>query len=92
MIPAQELLRLQVTAKERTWLRVTADGKVIFQNVLEKGKTEQWTAQDNLSLWLGNAGGVELALNGKSLGAPGRRSEILKDLQITHSGIIIIKR
>ena len=88
-IPSSESLKLQVITKERTWLRVTADGKVIFQNVLEKGKTEQWTAQENLSLWLGNAGSVELALNGKSLGTPGRRGEVIKDLRVTRSGIQI---
>lgn len=86
-VPANEPLKLQVTARERTWLRVTADGKVIFQNVLEKGKTEQWLAQESLSLWLANAGGVQLTLNGKSLGAPGRRGEVIKDLQITRSGM-----
>lgn len=87
VVPTGEPLKLQVTAKERTWLRVTADGKVIFQNVLEKGKTEQWLAQRSLSLWLANAGGVQLTLNGKSLGAPGRRGEVIKDLQVTRSGI-----
>ena len=86
-VPAQEPLKLQITAKERTWLRVTADGKVIFQNVLDKGRTEAWTAADTLVLWLGNAGGVELALNGQALGAPGRRGEVIRDLRVSHSGI-----
>ena len=86
-VPAGEPLKLQVTARERTWLRVIADGKVIFQNVLDKGKTEQWLAQESLSLWLANAGGVQLTLNGKPLGAPGRRGEVIKDLQVTRSGM-----
>ena len=88
-VPQGETLQLQVLAKERAWLRVIADGKVIFQNVLEKGRTEQWAAQNSLNLWLGNAGSVELMLNGRSLGTPGRRGEVLKDLQITHNGVQI---
>ena len=88
-IPAHEPLKLQVLAKERAWLRVTADGNVIFQNVLEKSAIEQWSAQESLALWLGNAGSVELMLNGKSLGTPGRRGEAIKDLRITRNGMQI---
>lgn len=86
-IPAQEPLVLRVVVKDRTWLRVTADGKLIFQSVLEKGASETWTANEALILWLGNAGGVELTLNGRSLGAMGRRGEVIRELKVTHSGV-----
>ena len=86
-IPAQEPLKLQVKALQPTWLRVTVDGKVLFQSVLEKGRAEQWLAQNQLVLWVGNAGGVELTLNGKALGAVGRRGEIIRELVVTHAGV-----
>ena len=86
-IPAQESLRLQVMAKERVWLRVTADGRTIFQNVLEKGKSEQWMANERFDLWLGSAGSVALTLNGKVLGSPGKRGEVIRDLVVTHHGM-----
>ena len=88
VIPADEPITLQVAARERTWLRVTADDKVIFQNMLEGGHAEQWIATRSMALWIGNAGSVELTLNGKSLGVPGRRGEAIKDLLITRAGIV----
>lgn len=86
-VPASEPLTVQLKAVERTWIRVTADGKVLFQNVLDKGTTERWSANEQLALWLGNAGGVELTLNGRALGTPGRRGEVIRELTITHSGV-----
>ena len=54
--------------------------------MLKKGTQDIWHAKNNLELELGNAGGVRLSLNGKSLGSPGKRGE-KKTIVVTKDGI-----
>ena len=81
--PVQLTMRVQ----SMTWMRVTADGSVVFQDVLQPGARETWLARQDIVLWLGDAGGVTLELNGRQLGAPGKRGEIVRALRITSAGI-----
>jgi cytoskeleton protein RodZ len=67
--------RVTVTAKEDTWMRITADGKRVFGGTLPAGEARLLEASNAL-LWLGNAGTVEVTLNGKSIGAIGPRGQI----------------
>jgi len=55
-----------VTARlsERAWLSVVADGSNVYEGTPEIGFEETWTAEDTLVFTTGNAGGVELSVNG----------------------------
>ncbi|MFH0878060.1 MAG: RodZ domain-containing protein [Candidatus Omnitrophota bacterium] len=86
---SQEKINLVLRAKEKTWLQVKVDGKVVFQGILARGATESWQASDKIGLWLGNAGAVELELNGKLLKKIGRPGKPLKNVLITRSGLSI---
>jgi cytoskeleton protein RodZ len=86
-IPVEKDLELRIEATENAWLNVVADDQLLFQDILKKHQSKQWTAKKALVLWVGNAGGVELTLNGQALGAPGERKEIIRKLTITHQGI-----
>lgn len=48
----------------RAWMSVVADGRNVYEGVAEVGFEETWTAQNSLVLTTGNAGGVELSVNG----------------------------
>ncbi|MBI3333851.1 MAG: DUF4115 domain-containing protein [Candidatus Omnitrophica bacterium] len=85
LVPRSQPLKLAVRTKADVWMQVKADGTVIFQNVLAKGAQESWTADQELELWTGNAGAMELFLNGHSLGSPG--SGVKKGIRITREGI-----
>lgn len=82
-------LTLTVSSKEDSWLQLKRDGKIIFKGVLAKGKKESWKAKAKFELWVGNAGGIELSLNGKELGSPGKKGEIIKNIVITKEGMKI---
>lgn len=58
-------------AVQRAWVRVTSDGQVVLEKVLEIGSEEQWTAQNSLTLRTGNAGGIEVTVNGEAQGTLG---------------------
>ncbi|MEQ8199834.1 MAG: RodZ domain-containing protein [Syntrophomonadaceae bacterium] len=68
-------LTLAITAGQRSWVQVSTDGTVQYVGLMEAGEVKSFTAKDQLGLRTGNAGGIQLQLNGKplpSLGAPGQ--------------------
>ncbi len=85
LVPASKPLKLTVQTTADVWLQVKADGAIIFQNVLSKGARESWAAKNDLELWTGNAGAMQLSLNGKPLEGLGRG--VRKGVKITHAGI-----
>jgi hypothetical protein len=51
-------------------------GRTKFAGVLGKGDRKRFTDADGLRVVLGNAGGVQLTVNGRSVGAAGRDGEV----------------
>ncbi len=85
LVPRPQPLRLTVRAKADVWMQVKSDGTIIFQNVLPKGSHENWTAQEELELWTGNAAAMELQLNGTPLDNLG--SGVKKGIKVTRDGL-----
>jgi hypothetical protein len=64
---------LSVHVTETSWLRVAVDGSVVFEGTLPAGTTKSYNGKSAV-VRVGNAGGVQVAINGKpmpSLGAFG---------------------
>lgn len=80
--PAEGLhLVLEVT--DSCWLEVRTDGVLVSAGTLAGGQREEFRAEREVRLSLGNAGGVSLRING-SPGKPlGKRGQPLKNLRIT---------
>jgi transcriptional regulator with XRE-family HTH domain len=87
--PAVKIITLDIHAKENCFIQLKADGRVIFQTVLKKGRSESWQAKDKIELSLGNAGVVELEVNGKRISGLGRRGQAIKNILITKEGLTI---
>ena len=45
---------------------------------MEKGKTESWKGREKVVITAGNAGAVELKLNGKELGKAGKNGQVVE--------------
>lgn len=77
---AAEPLRIDLEAKEPTWIKVTADGTTInVGEILKPGMTRRFTAQNSIDLSIGNAGGLRLKINdiqAKPLGKAGQVRKI----------------
>jgi len=82
--PAQKTaLTLELEAREQTWIRVVADGNAVDPGeVLESGATRKFTAQNSLSISIGNAAGVSLKLNDKPMKPFGKAGQV-RELTIT---------
>ncbi len=71
---------VEVVAKytARCWTEVKADGKVLFEGTVESGKTMKWNAKDQIVITAGNAGAVTYTVNGKDVGAPGEKGQVVE--------------
>ncbi len=82
-------IRLGMRTRENCWVSLKADGRSVFHRVLEKGRSESWQAKDKMELALGNAGVVELEVNGQIFSKLGKRGQALKNILITKEGLDI---
>lgn len=72
-------IRVGLTLTDQSWVRVVADGKMEFEGVLPQGTQRIWSANQELTVRAGNAGGVIVTLNEnnpKPMGVPGAVEEM----------------
>jgi cytoskeletal protein RodZ len=77
-IPNQPV-RIDITLTAQSWLRVEVDGKTDYEGVMSEGTQRTWTANKEVTVRAGNAGGVMVAHNNgqaKPLGEPGAVEEV----------------
>lgn len=72
--------RLLMRAVELTWVRVQLDGGAAVEELLQAGAVREWTASKRFVLTVGNAGGIELELNGQRLAPLGSRGAVVREL------------
>jgi cytoskeleton protein RodZ len=78
--------RLVVRAVEATWVRVQVDRSRAVEELLPEGAVREWSAEQNFVLTVGNAGGVELTLNGRRLPPLGSRGAVIRELVLPPQG------
>jgi cytoskeletal protein RodZ len=79
---APRRLLLAATAFEPTWMRVRADGGEQREVLLQKGQTVRFGAERGFVVTVGNAGGIQLSLNGEALPSLGASGQVVRDLAI----------
>lgn len=75
-------LQLEFNVDQKTWFQIYADGELIVDGIKEAGDTFQVSAEDEVIMHVGNAGGFTYSINGnqgKSLGLPG---QVIRDVLI----------
>lgn len=68
--------RIQLSAIEPTWLSIHTDGREIFSGILQATGTKIVEPHERARIRTGNAGGVNVFLNGKDLGTIGPRGQV----------------
>ncbi|MCA1823627.1 MAG: helix-turn-helix domain-containing protein [Mycobacteriales bacterium] len=63
---------------ERSWVLVSDERGALFQGVLTRGATKQFHATRELRLKIGNAGAVNLVVNGRDIGTPGSEGDVVR--------------
>ena len=80
-------IELQIEVTDTVWIRAVADGERVLEGIYRAGgQLEPISAKEEVTLKVGNAGGVSLALNGKDLGVVGPRGHV-RSLMVTPDGM-----
>jgi cytoskeleton protein RodZ len=86
-LPAQSLA-LDIVFTDNCWLIIKADGQEVFRGTLQAGQTKTITAKDTIEFpSIGNAGALQLTLNGKPLASLGGRGAVVKNKTLTKNDI-----
>lgn len=73
----QQTWILHIRAIEPTWLTVSADDDPAAEMSLKPDEVVSFKATDHFKLLIGNAGGIFLTLNDRSIGVPGNSGQVL---------------
>ncbi|MBM7868406.1 DUF4115 domain-containing protein [Heliobacterium gestii] len=65
--------------QDKCWMSVSQDGQMAYEGTAAVGDAMTFTGKDKINVVLGNAGAVEVILNGKSLGTLGDVGQVIKE-------------
>jgi cytoskeleton protein RodZ len=75
--------KIVVRARLESWIQVTNEKKeVVFSRVLRSGETYTVPEEKGLMLTTGNAGGIEITVNGKKLKSLGTVGLVKRDIPL----------
>lgn len=76
--PVGEGHELSVSITERCWVRVVADGKVVFERSMLAGEQATWRARESIRMKVGNASGIDVTYNGVHIGVLGKPGQVVE--------------
>ncbi|MHB0876211.1 MAG: helix-turn-helix domain-containing protein [Anaerolineae bacterium] len=79
-------LGITVSATSPAWVRVTLDGSVAYEGTMATGDTREFRATDSVLLHTGNAGGMQVIINGADVGSLGDSGEVVRRLWLWRDG------
>lgn len=79
-------LRLEIRATETCWISINRDGNPVLKKTMQPGEIQSFNAVEKFLLVVGNAGGIQLTINGKPAKPLGKPGEVVK-VQIDESNL-----
>jgi len=79
---------VQMSALERTWVREIRDDKDTTEYIMTPGLKRHVEAVEHVQFLLGRADGVQIVVNGDSLGRLGEANQVVTNLLLGKEGII----
>lgn len=91
--PIEEVegVTVALTAKKRCFLRVTVDGKILFEGILNSGSVETWKGDREIELKISDGSAIQLEVNGRAIPILASIRKPIRSLKITSSGISVDK-
>jgi cytoskeleton protein RodZ len=75
--------RIVILARDSSWIQVRSQGQdFVRTRTLQPGDRLALPNRSDLSLWTGNAGGIDLVVDGRNLGAVGASGQVVRDLAL----------
>jgi len=79
-LPASINVELNIMAVERTYMRVTVDGKVQFDGEAVPGDAYPYEAKKQVEVLVGSASGLSITYNGQNLGLMGTFGQVVDNI------------
>jgi cytoskeleton protein RodZ len=83
-------MAVQVVASERTWVSITVNGHSVFRGTLSANEARIIPGVQRAQMVIGNAGGVDVRTDGKSIGEIGPRGQV-RVVLLTPEGTQILR-
>jgi cytoskeleton protein RodZ len=84
-------VQVVLSASEPAWVSVMADGKPAYVGVLRPREKKEIVAAEKVEVVAGNAGGIEISLNGRAIDSIGPRGQV-RTVELTPEGAHVIPR
>lgn len=78
--PIRQGVRVAAKINAECWMQVFADGKEVYEGVLQAGDVKTWEAKQQVEVTLGNAAGAQLTVNDQIQPALGKSGEVVKQV------------
>jgi cytoskeleton protein RodZ len=69
---------LTANVNSQTWIAIYIDEEPVKEYLFQPGETMRWIADKGFDILVGNAGGIELFLNGKEVGYLGPEGKVVR--------------
>jgi len=79
-LPSNINVELNIVAVERTYMRVTADGKVQFDGQAVPGTAYSYEAKSQVEVLVGSASALSVTYNGNNLGLMGNFGQVVDNI------------
>jgi len=85
------VMRVTFSATEPVWISIESDGKHVYDGMLEGQERKELEATGKMVALVGNAGGLEISLNGYPVGSLGEHGQV-RLLELTPDAMHIVSR
>ena len=69
-------MAVRLVANEQSWVSIAANGRVLFEGILQPTEERTVNGVENARLLIGNAGGVDVLTDGRSIGPIGPQGSV----------------
>ncbi|MCL4300692.1 MAG: DUF4115 domain-containing protein [Anaerolineae bacterium] len=71
---------VELQLKQPSWIQILVDDVKTFEGILQPGESKNWTGQRRVAIRAGNAGGVEVIVNGINRGVMGGEGQVVDQI------------
>ena len=76
--PVKKEVAVEIKGLGYSWVRVIVDDKKVFEGFINSGDLYSWKGERSIVIRVGNAGAVNVVLNGKDIGVLGKSGEVVE--------------
>ena len=87
-VPRSGGVQVLLRANADAWVQVAADGKKAFTGILHRNDSQEISGNQLVRVMTGNAGGLEISLNGRVLGPVGLVGQV-RTVRLTAEGLAL---